>query len=431
MTAKVVYRVLQAEVPDRPALLERDEFRYGAKILYACGPAPIEPVQVDGVVLHSTLDDAQYFIGTSNPLLDHLGAFRKIEHDKFFEAELVRAAAPEAYARTELVSRVWPLTSHVELTGVEADARLTELEHAMKQRYPGGFVLKPLSSFSTDGQFPSERTPFVPLYAAFLVEAKPEMARLKEERADEVDAHLELKKLPSYMGRILDAVLHEPETVMIQERLDIAMVDGVVDEYRVHVVDGEILDGATEHRWNSYRSLVPERVQAAEDLVRSVIQRLPAPYNVLTYGADVVRLNDGSMRFMEANPGWESQYFYAEYDVWVANLLAARYAGAPTELLGRFSRFQRARSIPTKLGHLRQLLAHRALNDPDGDRSSVTELLAQAAHVLMSVISRATKPDRDLLLAAIADFKLEEYLSHEELSELRECQPPTTAATTA
>lgn len=425
--ARTVYRVLQQAAPERLAQLARDEFRYGAKILYVDGPPPAKPVQVDGIVVHSTLEEAAYYIGTSNPLLEHLEAFRRIEHDKYFEAELVRGVVPAAYARTELVSHIWPAAAGGDAPS--AEVRLRRLEAEMHARYPGGFVLKPISSFSTDGQFPSERTPFAALYAAYLVEAKPAADALRAAKTDETEAHLQLKQLPSYPGRILDAVLHAPHTVMIQERLDIAEADGVIDEYRVHVVGGEVLEGATEHRWDNYRALAPAKIREAEAFVGAVMQKLPAPYNALTYGCDVVRLTDGSLRLMECNPGWESQYFYAEFDVWVANVLAARYAGAPTTLLNKFRRFQRARSIPTKLGHLRQLLAHRALRD--GDKASVTELHAQAAHVLIDELPRISAADCELVVAAIADLGLDPYLSLGELDTLAQAQQRVAATAAA
>lgn len=406
-----VFRVLQLAAPATLTELARDEFRYGAKILYAAGAPPVHPVEVDGTVIHSTLDDAAYYIGTSNPLLDHLGAFQRIEHDKHFEAELVRTAAPDAFAKTERVSDVWPIST------VDDPTRLSQIEAEMHARYPQGFVLKPISSFATDGKFPSDRTPFAPLHAAYLAEAKPLADQLAADGTDPTDAHLRLNQLPSYPGRVLAAVLAAPETVIIQERLDIATVDDVIDEYRVHVVGGRVLERATQHRWDNYRALAPGRIRQAEALVAAVIPRLPAPFDRLTYGVDVVRLTDDTFRIMELNPGWESQYFYAEYDIWVANLLAEHYAAAPTPLLAKFRRFERARSIPTQLAHLHDLVDHRALRD--AEPAALSELLARASHVLVAALDGASSDDRALLLAAITKYDLARFLTRTELRRLR------------
>jgi hypothetical protein len=407
-----VYRVFQQAAPSTLTDLARDEFRYGAKILYADGPPPVHPVEVDGTVIHSTIHDAAYFLGTSNPLLDHLGAFQRIEHDKHLEAELVRAAAPEAFAGTERVSDVWPIS-----TGRPDPTRLREIEAEMHARYPRGFVLKPISSFATDGKFPSDRTPFAPLHAAYLDEAKPVAEQLSVDGTDATDAHLRLNQLPSYPGRVLDDVLVAPEKVIIQERLDIATDDGVIDEYRVHVVSGRVLAGGTQHRWDNYRALTPARIRQAEALVASVISRLPAPFDRLTYGVDVVRLTDDSFRIMELNPGWESQYFYAEYDVWVANLLAEHYAGEPTPLLAKFRRFEQARSIATKLTQLHELLDHRALRD--AEPASLTELQARAAHALVAALEGTPRGEQVRVLGAMNTYDLARFLSRPELARLR------------
>jgi hypothetical protein len=69
MPASVLYRVLQGPPPSRP---EQEEHRYGAKLLYVEGPAPAEPVRVDGTVVHSTLAETRYFVGDCNPILEHV-----------------------------------------------------------------------------------------------------------------------------------------------------------------------------------------------------------------------------------------------------------------------------------------------------------------------------------------------------------------------
>ncbi|CAN5909781.1 hypothetical protein BH11MYX2_BH11MYX2_12580 [soil metagenome] len=404
-----VYRTLQASAPATPAERAHDEFRYGAKILYVDGSPPVNPVEVEGVVVHSTVEEAAYYTGTSNPMLDHVGALLRIGNDKHFEAKLLCAAAPDAFARTELVSDVWP-----QRAGADASQQLAEIEAAMHARYPRGFVLKPTSSFATDGKFPSNLTPFCALHAAYLAEEKPIAERFVAEGKDATEAHLELNKLPSYPGRVLDAVLTDPETVIIQERLDIAQVDDVADEYRVHVVSGRVLERGTEHRWDNYRALAPDRVRSAEALVDRVIARLPVPYDRLTYGVDVVRLTDDSFRIMELNAGWESQYFYAEYDIWVANRLASHYAGAPTPLLAKFATFEQAPSVSTRLAHLQSLLAHPAL--ANAERSALSEILAQAARVLVTTLAEAPSEEHLDVLVAIDQFDLTPFLSRAELA---------------
>ena len=113
------------------------------------------------------------------------------------------------------------------------------------------------------------------------------------------------------------------------------------------------------------------------------MDKLPAPYNVLTYGVDVVGLKDRSLVYMEGNAGWESQYFYADTDVWVANLMAAHYAAQPTPFLQRFRRFAATKGLRAKIHRLRQLLKHKWLHEAVSKVDPVTEVLARARAVLL------------------------------------------------
>ena len=187
-------------------------------------------------MLHSTLAETRYFLGTRNPILEHHDALRRIENDKYFEAELISAVAPNAFARTELVGQRWRKPPEM-----SARSYLAKVEREMHERYPNGFVLKPISSFSTDGKFPSDRTAFVKLWTSFKNAAARRVAELEAQGVDPTDIHLKLKNRPTYPGRILNALLTDPDSVMIQERLDIAVWDGVLEEYRVHVVGGRVL----------------------------------------------------------------------------------------------------------------------------------------------------------------------------------------------
>lgn len=413
----VVYRVLDDERPS-PDEVAAQEFRYGARILYvnSDAPAPAEPTRVEGLVIHSTVAETKRFVGSENPILEHLEAFQRIENDKYFEAELIRSVAPRAFARTELVGTVWQRPE-----GLGDEAYLSLLERQMHERYPRGFVLKPLSSFSTDGRFPSERTSFVPLWKAFHATARPMHAGLEAEGVHPTHIHLKLKLEPSYPGRILDALLSAPDTVIIQERLPIAEVDGVPDEYRVHVIGGRVLQGATQHRWNIRRVLRAERIRTIEAFVQGIVRGLPHPYDRLTYGVDVVALRDGSLAFMEGNAGWESQYFYASTDLWVANLMAERYLGAPTPFLRQFRGFETTRGLAAKIDALRRLLDLAPLRPAVAEKEPMTEVLSRARTVLLAEFRKApSRRQLAVLQRAIAELELDPYLTYDEIDELAE-----------
>jgi hypothetical protein len=411
MPAPVLYRVLQGPAPSRP---EQEEYRYGAKLLYVDGPAPAEPVRVEGTVVHSTLAETRYFVGDHNPILEHVDALLRIENDKYFEARLVAAAAPAAVAHTELVCGAWPTPA-----GVAPELYLAWLERQLRGRFPRGFVLKPRSSFASDGRFPSGRTPFVELWRAFKASAEPEMTELRAAGLDDTDIHLRLKAAPSYPGRILDALFTDPASILVQERLAIAEQGGVIEEYRVHVVGGRVLDGGTQHRWGNYRSLDPARLAEVDAFVQCLVGRLPAPYDALTYGVDVVGLADGSLAFMEGNAGWESQYFYADCDLWVANLMAQHYSGRSTPFLDQFARVAAARGLAAKIAELRQLLRSEPLQPAIRQGDPMTEVLARARTLLLDDLRVCPSPAQlDLMRGAITELQLEPYLTYDELDEL-------------
>lgn len=410
-----VYRVVEGPKPRDAVQLRADAYQWGVELLYVEGEPPLAPVQVDGIVLHSTFEETRYFRGTENPFLEFYDALKLIEDDKGFEAELIQSVAPEAMPRTQIVGK-WKSLPDPR----NPENFLRSLEQEMHQLFPRGFVLKPRSSFATDGKFPSERTPFVELWQRYRNGAARRIQQLQAQGVSSADIHLELRADPTYPGRILDALLTQPETIIIQERVQIATTSGeIAEEYRVHVYGGKVLVGATEHRWDDYSHIQEQRLRQAEEFVQNVVSRLPSPYNRLSYGVDVVFTTDGRLQIFETNAGWESQYSYADTDLWVANLVAEFYQGQATPFLVDFRQFEAEVGLEAKIIRLRELLRRPELIEAVEEGSSITEVLSRARSVLLAEYRSDPSPQKlKALKRAIREFHLEPYFTLEEWAEL-------------
>ena len=80
-------------------------------------------------------------------------------------------------------------------------------------------------------------------------------------------------------------------------------------EYRVHALDGKVIPYATVGRGSVLSMLNPLYTpthRAAEAEVQRALRRLPLKYRKGSYGFDVAKLRDGSMRIIESNPAGSS-----------------------------------------------------------------------------------------------------------------------------
>ncbi|CAN5909701.1 hypothetical protein BH11MYX2_BH11MYX2_12530 [soil metagenome] len=76
--------------------------------------------------------------------------------------------------------------------------------------------------------------------------------------------------------------------------------------------------------------------------------------------------------------------------------------------------FEQAPSVSTRLAHLQSLLAHPAL--ANAERSALSEILAQAARVLVTTLAEAPSEEHLDVLVAIDQFDLTPFLSRAELA---------------
>jgi len=136
--------------------------------------------------------------------------------------------------------------------------------------------------------------------------------------------------------RWVHEMLRNPNSMLVQERIPMAQervlygrmrgkrVHTVPSEYRVHVIDGQVVPKATYQRWSATSNLNPFKSRSrrqAEQEVQALLNNLPKKYRRGTPMAlDVVRDTNGRLRLIETNMGGNSGFL--QPDVTGAKTLA-------------------------------------------------------------------------------------------------------------
>jgi hypothetical protein len=429
LAAGPFYRIIDGPNPG-PARAAIDRFIYGAEVLYT-GDAQTLPTRVEGTVWHSNLKEARYFLGTRNPVIEQKGLFQLIENDKWEEAKLLMKYVPEAFPTTVNIADVLQgLRLPNATTQLPTRQKLlTRLSQTLRERFPEGFFLKPVAGFNAVGTFPTEKSDFASIYEAYLRDVKPQIEkRLRETHGDTDTVHLELKNLPNYSGRVLEDLLERPQSVIAQAKIQGAVGSivrtpqgpkALLAEYRVHIVEGRVLSGATQTRWEDARGATQDALTGVDAFAQSVIDRLPPTLRRMCFGMDVMRTKNGLYQVIELNPGGESGYLYPDTDLWVAQLLAGHYQEGHTPVLDEFQRFKEARGLAAKEALLDQLLNRPELAELTRAVGPVTELLAQAKTVLLKeALASPTRQSALLALMTLKKFHLTAYLTGPEVETL-------------
>lgn len=419
------YRIVDGPNPG-PRQAAIDRFHYGAEILYTGDVKGEGPVRVEGTVWHSNLKEARYFLGTRNPVIQERELMKLIEDNKWEEAKLLREHVPDAFPRTENMADV---VRGANITAARRVIAIRKVGELLRERYPNGFFLKNVSGFDSNGTLPTEKTDFMRSYEGYVRELKPEAERILARTGNPDDIHFELKERPFYEGRVLDAILEDPSRVIVQEKIR-ARIGGVqrtqsgrlktlVEEYRVHVVEGRVLEGATLNRWEDARNVSPEVLREAEVFTQAVVNRLPPRMRRMCFGIDVIRTESGRFQIIELNVGGESGYLYPETDAWVTQLLAERYRGT-TPLQREIRRIERARTLGELERRLEAFLRRPELVEPLVDPELGTpELMARVKDRVLADVRRAPRPDVALEgVYLIRKFRLGELLNAGEVELL-------------
>lgn len=300
-----------------------DELWFGGHVEYV--PSELTgkaPHQVKGAVFHEQPLDKLAVAGDVNLNSGSNTLFNQFDN-KLKEAQFIQQYAPGAIAKTESMAdvikelglqRPGPRSS-----AAERKEFLDALQTKLHERYPQGFFVKGLRDCNTGGNMATDKSNLAELHAGYLKDYAPQKAALLAADPD-VDLSKHLRDHPFAAGRTVDELLRDPRRVAVQERLKLARWTTEelprdvqpFQEYRLHVVDGHVVPGATSHRWS-----VSETFKSANELsdveawTEAQFQKFPEHVQQTQgFAPDVAKLEDGSYRFIELNVGGLSGILY-------------------------------------------------------------------------------------------------------------------------
>lgn len=287
-------------------------FVYGTDVIL-----PGETVQVKGTIWRRSGDEAStatHIIGTENKALNDLFA------NKWQEYQILNGAVKGSMPETHLgVSMLKDLGLEVPKTPAERPAFVKALQTKLNERFPQGYFLKGVRDYNTGGNLPTNKADFAAIYQGFLNEYKPLYEKLRAENPEH-DLQPQLSSHPFQSGRTLEALMDNPESVIIQEKLPLKkftekklpLNEQPFQEFRVHTLKGKVIPGGSSHRWSDLHNITDRKTMAqAEAFVQKVFDQLPDEIKKGTaLSPDVVQLQDGSFRIIEMNAGGDSGFLH-------------------------------------------------------------------------------------------------------------------------
>lgn len=320
------------------------EFMYGAKIVFAGDfPAGAPIVRGKGVALHPDLTPklANVYRAEINPHMGYErlhGSLNKWHEYVFAESvesgampRTVRAvdlkealpARPEAMAMLERLERG-------ELNRADIN-RWTEIVSrflsAASREFSEGAFIKHVGEFATK----DKNSQLMTWKADARKIASIGLRKLKGQSLNSVEAQEAINASSGAEARFMNALLREPQSILVQSRLDIAFTDlGKPMEFRVDFVDGEAVRALPRHSSEFY----PHEAELAKKFLTGFFAKAPMQYRYLSGGADVIFLKNGEMKFIEFNFGAQSEFIDAGagYPV-IPNLYMSALLGEPTPLI--------------------------------------------------------------------------------------------------
>lgn len=395
------------------------EFMYGAKIVFTGDFAPGAPtVHGKGVALHPDLTPklANVYRAEINPHMGYgrlHGSLNKWNEYVFAES-VMSGAMPRTLRATELQNA---LPSRQEAEAMLAKLERGELERADVSRwaevvsqflsvaareFPEGAFVKHVGEFATkdkNGQLMTWKADAKAIAKIGLRRIAKFRKRYEGQNLSSVEVQEAINTSAGAEARFMYALLREPQSLLVQGKLDIALTDlGKPLEFRVDFVDGEAVRALGRHSTEFY----PQEAELAKRFLTQFFAKAPAQYRYLSGGADVMFLKNGEMKFIEFNFGAQSEFIDAGagYPV-IPNIYMSNLLGEPTPLIRELNRLvnwpaaKQARyllSLDRKLGKGKW-----------GDYSGVS---FEAFHYLrnLRLVEWAKKPTREGADALIRDL---------------------------
>jgi|GEM_PF-5210322 hypothetical protein len=270
----------------------------------------------DSVVFHTRTFHGPSIVGRFNPGLINGSVIRMITNNKLVEALFWRQYAPESIPETKLLS---------DLKLNLKDVR--ELARGLHKLYPAGWVMKGVMEANSNFSIVTDKVDLVKEIEGYR-NSDFEILRAKTVKElagfDEDAIYQKLQEHPNYFGWRISQYLEKPENAILQPRVAIDR------EFRVEVIAGKVLRGATidRHNWLLELKGLPfevssqETITKIENFTQSLIDKLPPELRETNFAFDTALLKDGSFVAIETNPGSESGFLADE--------------GTSAELLNKF-----------------------------------------------------------------------------------------------
>ena len=358
-------------VPFTPRQLKNLEALYGARIVAdnANAQIPNEPKKFKGILIHfiDNIVGLKKYQGEINVFQNRSRLYQSVLDNKWAEYEIARQAGPEfmpesrlssdiienytqreAYRETR-VALAQALDRYVSGKGTYSlpnetrDQVQTLLSHflaATELAFPKGSFIKYIKERQTGDRGQTIRTPEASaqkLAEEFMNElerAKKESSRAVKKFSNPSFLELLNEKDLSSVNLVRSLVL-KPTDIFAQEKLSLAKTrDGTLAEVRIDFTSIGPINATL--RWGYDVSI--DYQNRAMEFFKSFIAKAPESVKSLSGGADIVFLNDGSLRIIEFNFGSDSGFAYSGELMIPGNLFVSKILESPTPLIERLEK---------------------------------------------------------------------------------------------
>lgn len=255
--------------------------------------------------------------------------------NKWAEYEVVSGAMPEGMAKTVRGGDFLKQQNlKIPRSKAARAAFLDKLQAKLNETFPKGYFVKGVQDFNTGGNLPTNKVNFRTMYEGYHEKFVPYEQKVGPNQ-DLLRAH------PFQAGRMLNDLLTDPNSVVIQERMDLKKWTNKelpihkqpFNEFRVHVVRGQVVPGASSHRWSLLKNLTDRKtMHGAEKFTQDLFDKIPGKIkDNMAFAPDIVQMADGSFKVIELNVGGNSGFLHR--NPLAANKMVEAVTGRETNAL--------------------------------------------------------------------------------------------------
>lgn len=274
----------------------------------------------------------------------------RLGNDEKFAASLDRSVVEEVTRTAREVMQKYSVSDPKLL---ENAVRL-ELLRRQIEAVQGRSILKMRGTCHSEGHLPKTKDDWIETYIVYMTQTKPKVEMIEKEiSGTSISLATRIVDLPMIEGMTLDRILQEPTDVIVQKMVKSKK------EVRIHVVNGDIIEGATFLRfYGPGEYLEPGEVQAIHAaLRRDFLDNLKGDLKKFSATMDVIVDTDGNYFCIDLNAGLASGYYYPEEDLFTTALFARYFTGKNPQILRDFAEFATEPLGPRKVELLKAMLA--------------------------------------------------------------------------